>query len=639
MGDRFIGGFDAAVLQLSSPGRRQSLTPSTRRGRVRLPPPPGDTVATSWVTGNRLVGGESGRQELQVSLLQAELLGAGGGSGGCLLGGGGMGGGGSSPARPGRSAGVLGALAVDADGARGEDAGWAAAGLGQGLPHAGAAAAGAENAGGATGSGGGEAHLHPPAPRRIRSFFGGVGGGSGGGGALTPADAGGAGAAAAAFDTRAPARGGGGAQASPASRALAADTASAAVAGGSPMRGMLQLSPGTLRLLDSGRVPVRSVMRQPIRVLDSPGLIDDFYLNLLDWSSLGVVAVALGECVYLYQPEGGSIRTLANWAQSPLKDRLGDDAPAGVAWSGLGGFLAVGTNRGSVVMFDAATGTAVRRMEGHNSRVSALSFAAYVLATGGRDGNILLRDLRAPEPYVGKVKKAHTAQACSLRFSPDWGQLASGGNDNQAKVWEHRMLGARERSGGSGGGSPRPAPALLWSFADHIAGIKALAWSPHRAGVLAVGAGTKDKSLSFYSTSTGAVINRVDTGSQVCTALWSVTTDEVVTTHGYSAHSVVVWRYPTLRRVVTLEGHSQRVLYSALSPDGSTVVTGAGDHTLRFWRVFPALVGTGGGGCGGDVVVDQGGRGGDYGGEALVGSAFMVSPLREGRARNVHEVR
>lgn len=25
-----------------------------------------------------------------------------------------------------------------------------------------------------------------------------------------------------------------------------------------------------------------------------------------------------------------------------------------------------------------------------------------------------------------------------------------------------------------------------------------------------------------------------------------------------------------------------------MSPDGSTVVTGAGDETLRFWNVFPS---------------------------------------------------
>ena len=29
------------------------------------------------------------------------------------------------------------------------------------------------------------------------------------------------------------------------------------------------------------------------------------------------------------------------------------------------------------------------------------------------------------------------------------------------------------------------------------------------------------------------------------------------------------------------------MLYLALSPDGQTIVTGAGDETLRFWNVFP----------------------------------------------------
>ena len=30
-----------------------------------------------------------------------------------------------------------------------------------------------------------------------------------------------------------------------------------------------------------------------------------------------------------------------------------------------------------------------------------------------------------------------------------------------------------------------------------------------------------------------------------------------------------------------------RVLYLAVSPDGQTVVTGAGDETWRFWNLFP----------------------------------------------------
>jgi cell division cycle 20-like protein 1 (cofactor of APC complex) len=36
-------------------------------------------------------------------------------------------------------------------------------------------------------------------------------------------------------------------------------------------------------------------------------------------------------------------------------------------------------------------------------------------------------------------------------------------------------------------------------------------------------------------------------------------------------------------------GHSSRVLYLSLSPDGQSIVTGAGDETLRFWNVFPSV--------------------------------------------------
>ena len=32
-----------------------------------------------------------------------------------------------------------------------------------------------------------------------------------------------------------------------------------------------------------------------------------------------------------------------------------------------------------------------------------------------------------------------------------------------------------------------------------------------------------------------------------------------------------------------------RVLYLAMSPCGKTVVTGAGDETLRFWNIFPSI--------------------------------------------------
>lgn len=42
-----------------------------------------------------------------------------------------------------------------------------------------------------------------------------------------------------------------------------------------------------------------------------------------------------------------------------------------------------------------------------------------------------------------------------------------------------------------------------------------------------------------------------------------------------------------MKKVATLTGHSMRVLYLAMSPEGENIVTGAGDETLRFWKLFP----------------------------------------------------
>jgi cell division cycle 20-like protein 1 (cofactor of APC complex) len=78
---------------------------------------------------------------------------------------------------------------------------------------------------------------------------------------------------------------------------------------------------------------------------------------------------------------------------------------------------------------------------------------------------------------------------------------------------------------------------------------------------------------------------------KVCNLIWSLTSHELASTHGFSSttaqNQICIRKYPTLNMVASLTGHSNRVLHLAMSPDGETIVTGAGDKTLRFWNAFP----------------------------------------------------
>jgi cell division cycle 20-like protein 1 (cofactor of APC complex) len=115
-----------------------------------------------------------------------------------------------------------------------------------------------------------------------------------------------------------------------------------------------------------------------------------------------------------------------------------------------------------------------------------------------------------------------------------------------------------------------------------------MAWSPHQHGLLVSGGGTADRTIRFRNTLTGTTLKTVDVGSQVCNLMFSKTLNEIVSTHGYSHNEINIWKYPQMEKMATLTGHTYRVLYLAMSPDGSTIVTGAGDETLRFWNIFPS---------------------------------------------------
>lgn len=308
--------------------------------------------------------------------------------------------------------------------------------------------------------------------------------------------------------------------------------------------------------------PPRKVPKTPHKVLDAPSLQDDFYLNLVDWSSQNTLAVGLGTCVYLWSASNSKVTKLCD---------LGPyDGVCSVQWTKEGSFISIGTNGGQVQIWDGTKCKKVRTMGGHQTRTGVLAWNSRILASGSRDRNILQHDMRVPSDFIGKLV-GHKSEVCGLKWSCDDRELASGGNDNQLLVWNQH--------------SQQPTLRLT----EHTAAVKAIAWSPHQSNLLVSGGGTADRCIRFWNTTNGHQLNSVDTGSQVCNLAWSKNVNELVSTHGYSQNQIMVWKYPSLAKVATLTGHSMRVLYLAMSPDGQTIVTGAGDETLRFWNVFPSM--------------------------------------------------
>eukprot|EP00884_Botryococcus_braunii_P000111 jgi/Botrbrau1/100/Bobra.0022s0089.1 len=139
-----------------------------------------------------------------------------------------------------------------------------------------------------------------------------------------------------------------------------------------------------------GRKAYRHLPQAPERILDAPDLLDDYYLNLLDWSSQNTVAIALGNTAYLWNASDGTIQMLTELSQA-------DDYITSIAWAADGKHLSVGTASAQVQIWDVDRVKQIRSLRGHSARVTALAWNNTTLSSGGRDSIIQNHDVRQRE--------------------------------------------------------------------------------------------------------------------------------------------------------------------------------------------------------------------------------------------------
>jgi cell division cycle 20-like protein 1, cofactor of APC complex len=296
----------------------------------------------------------------------------------------------------------------------------------------------------------------------------------------------------------------------------------------------------------------RKISKKPYKILDAPNLQDDFYLNLLDWSDKNQIAVALDSSLYLWSGCSSEITRL--YETSQINDYI-----CSVSFCD-DNRIAIGNSSGQIKVFDIAKRKKLANFEGHYGRVGSLDWANGLLASGSRDGAVASWDLRS-----GMINryKAHTQEICGLKWSPEGSYIASGGNDNKLVVYSQK------------------AGAELAKFHDHKAAVKAIGWCPNNPSTLASGGGTADRHIRFFSTNTLAQSYSIDTGtfylytgSQICNLVFSKISNEMITTHGYSLNQINLWssssnwEEKSVSKVATLTGHTYRVLYLAMSPNG-----------------------------------------------------------------------
>ncbi|XP_067378190.1 cell division cycle protein 20 homolog B-like isoform X2 [Channa argus] len=304
--------------------------------------------------------------------------------------------------------------------------------------------------------------------------------------------------------------------------------------------------------------------------LGAPSLLNDYYTHLLDCSCNGIIALALGCSVYLWNSE---TRVLLGYL-GPNPQSGGHhhqtQSVSSLSWSRDGRALCIGTRRGEIQLWDVEQKQSMMSLPSHLSVVRALSWKQQLLSSGSALGRIHHLDVRASTPLVGVA--VQTEGVCSLQWSAGGDWLASGSTDGLLHMWDSDVAGLTR--------SLQPITTMKQPSA-----VKAMGWCPWQRKMIATGGGWEDGQLRIWDTHTGTCVTSANTNSQICSLRWPEKGEYLVTGHGLPHHQVRMWAFPSLSLSNQFTGHSNRVLHLALNPDSTHIFSAAADQRFHIWEL------------------------------------------------------
>lgn len=335
----------------------------------------------------------------------------------------------------------------------------------------------------------------------------------------------------------------------------------------------------------------------PFKILDAPGLRNDYYSNLVCWANMSdTIAAGLGSVVYCWSESLGTI---------PLQS-FGNELISALSYSNKD-YLAVGTKEARILLYEPSSIYIVATvlLKNHSSICSIKWIPNSNYFFVGNDiGEITLFEVVKIESKITNFRKmprkesffdsnrfkkrvkynikhkitfkCDQQQICGIDVNNLGKQLAVGVNNNSSSIWDISDL---------------TNPKKMFHL-KHEAAVKAVAFCPWMPNLLATGGGSRDKNIRFWHSKSGTLISKHKTKGQITAVIWSRSKKEILVTFGFGESSeknciLAVYSYPSLKLKIRVNAPpDMRILTADLSNDFHSICASISDQSVRIYNIW-----------------------------------------------------
>jgi len=242
------------------------------------------------------------------------------------------------------------------------------------------------------------------------------------------------------------------------------------------------------------------------------------------------------------------------------------DSTSAVAYSPDGRFALSGTEDGTIALWEASTGRAIRVLDGDGCMVTALSFSAdgRFALSGSSDSTLKMWDLGSGQAI--RLFHGHEQPPASLVLSPDRRYVLSGGWDGTTRLWDTNT--GRE----------------IHELTGQAEGVWSVAISPNGTQIVV---GT-DTSLTLWDARTGGAPRRLTgSGGRVLSVAFSHDGRHVLA--GGDGRAAVIFDVEKGHVARRFSGHDNMVTSVAFSRDDRHALSSSFNSEARLWDVQAGL--------------------------------------------------